>query len=315
MRLLQRRRRRSKPPRDVADIVIEDRLSTLEPDLHRDLAEALRLDPPVRAEPLTDPVLERIQLQARWLAGVFLPPRMFRRTVYRPSEFVQSDLWEAGSSFRLGMGRHPVPGSSAGRCAAPARSPPRWSSASGTLHSLRLGEEPVAAWSVAREAGLGAGKRRSPSVAAEPSRSGCPVGSCPLASRHPRAREIWRRRARLSDRTGSCGPASSRAACSRTTSTSRIASTPGPTWPTSGAPHDPPRPDGAARRGSGVRPLPARCGAPSGARRSGCRRSSSGLIAATTRSNRCSSVAASSSACRGRRPGGHARDRERSAQV
>ena len=228
----------------------------------------------------------------------FLAPRTFQRTIYRPGELVQCDLWEPSEHIPVGHGQR--------RRGWVVTCEVCWSRAiAGTLifskeapdilfglarNLQRLGALPEKlVWD--REAAIAAGGRPT-----EPFAAFCgqlAVGWVILEPRDPQAK------GRSSDHTGSCARTSSLAACSRTTSISRTASTPGPRRRTTGPPNDPGGPGRAARGGAerGCGRCPPGCRTSTAARSSGSRRSRSfGLIATTIRSTRSSLAVASRSA-------------------
>ena len=202
--------------------------------------------------------------------------RTFQRTIYRPGELVQCDLWEPREQIPVGHGQT--------RRGWVVTAEVCWSRViAGTLIFSK--EAPDILWGLGRNLErLGALPEklvwdREAAIAARwpPDRR---VRRVLRAARgrlgDPRARATRRRRACWSARTGSCARTSSRAGGSRTTSTSRTAARrlvrqgqP------AGASHDPRGPGRAARRGAGADAAAARPDAgrrPSAGDR-GCRRS------------------------------------------
>ena len=219
----------------------------------------------------------------------FLVPRTFQRTIYRPGELVQCDLWEPSEHVPVGHGQR--------RRGWVVTCEVCWSRViAGTLIFSK--EAPDILWGLARnlqrlgvlpeklvwdrESAIAAGGRPT-----EPFAAFCgqlEVGWVILeAAGSAGEGRCW------SARTGSCARTSSRAACSRTTSTSRTASTRGPRRPTAGCigRSGRSRPSGWPRSRRGCGRCPRGCPTSTAARSCGCRRSrSSGSIATTTRSTR-----------------------------
>ena len=153
--------------------------------------------------------------------------RTFQRTLYRPGELVQCDLWEPAEQVAVGHGQR--------RRGWVVTSEVCWSRAiAGTLMFSK--EAPDILWGLARNLGsvggvageAGVGSRSGDRGRWSPDRrvrgvlraAGGRVGD-------PRGRAIRRPRARWSARTGSCAPTSSPAGCSPTMWTSKTGLTPG----------------------------------------------------------------------------------------
>ena len=186
----------------------------------------------------------------REVRPLFLPPRTFQRTVYRPGEICQWDLWEPSRRCRSVTGSRAGRGSWSLHGVLP-RGRRRADLQQGSTGRV-VGHEPLPCGRSARCRGAGLGPRGVPARRRRPPdrclcgvlwaaegrlvflRAGRPAGEGCASSG---CRSIWR-------------ATSSRAGSSRTTSTSSCSSTPGSRRPTPRAP-DVPRPARRpARRGA-----------------------------------------------------------------
>ena len=159
------------------------------------------------------------------------PPRTFQRTVYRPGEICQFDLWEPASEIpvghgqtRSGVGRRRVPGLLARRR---RRADLLQADPGAAVRDPALS---VVAGRAAGDAGLGppvraARRRRAPDRRSSPAFCGAAAGRLALL----RAAATRRPRASSSGCRTSWSAASSRAAASPTSSTTSCSSTPGST--------------------------------------------------------------------------------------
>ena len=156
----------------------------------------------------------------------FLAKRTFQRTIYRPGELVQCDLWEPRELIPVGHGQM--------RRGWVVTAELCWSRViagaldllqGGAGHPVGPGALPVAARRAAGEAGLGSRGRDRAGAAGRREEFAAFCGQLGGRLGDPRARATRRPRERWSARTGSCARTSSRAGASRTTSTSRTSST------------------------------------------------------------------------------------------
>ena len=192
----------------------------------------------------------------------FLVRRTFQRTIYRPGELVQCDLWEPRELIPVGHGQtrrgYVV---TAELCWSRVIAGDAGLLQGGAGHPLGPGPLPVGGSGRCRRSWSGTARARSPAAAARPTRSPAFCGQLGVGWVILDAGDRAGQGRCSSARTGSCARTSSRAGGSRTSSTSSCSSTAGATRSTSGctARSAPSRPSGWSRSASGCGRCPRGC--------------------------------------------------------